>query len=261
MTATEHFQAGDLRAALDAQLAEVRARPADQGRRTFLFELASLAGDWDRARKQIDAVTYDDPERQATAATYRQLLDAEDHRRRVFADGVMPQFLVPPPEWVFPRLEAVAALKAGDRAAAKGLLDRSDADAPPVTLTISGRPAEGVRDCDDRLGPVLEVLSHGGYFWLPLEQLDGLTGLPPQYPRDTVWFPVKLSVKDGPAGDAFIPCRYFGSESSADDAVRLGRETRWDDAPGGPVTGLGLRTFLAGDEAVAVTDLREWLAR
>src|SRR5262245_43141677 len=63
MSASEAFKAGRLQEAIDAQIQEVRAHPADHGKRLFLFELAAFAGDLDRARRQIDAVKYDDPDR------------------------------------------------------------------------------------------------------------------------------------------------------------------------------------------------------
>ncbi len=258
-TATELFRAGRLQAAIDAQVQDVKAHPADSGKRVFLFELLAFAGDLDRARRHLDAVTYPDPDRDAAAQQYRTLLDAEDHRARVFRDGVMPEFLIPAPDWVYPRLEAVNALRAGRPADAKALLDKSDADAAPVNRTLNGQPVEGLRDCDDLFGPVLEVLAHGGYYWLPLEQLDGLTANPPKYPRDLIWFPVKLAVKDGPAGDAFLPARY-PLTADASDELKLGRATDWRQDAGGPVRGVGLRLFLAGDDAVPLTELRELTA-
>ena len=39
---------------------------------------------------------------------------------------------------------------------------------------LNGKPFETLRDADDLFGPVLEVLSQGAYFWLPLEQVDSL---------------------------------------------------------------------------------------
>lgn len=257
MTATELFQAGQLRAALDAQLQDVRANPADAGKRAFLFELAAFAGDWDRARRQIDAITYPDPERGAAVEQYKKLLDAEDHRRRVFRDGVLPEFLIPPPEWVFPRLEAVSALRAGDAATAQALLEKSDAAAPPVSALLNGTPADGLRDCDDLFGPVLEVFAHGGYYWLPLGQVESLAANPPKFPRDLLWLPVRLTVRNGPAGDAFIPTRYPGTTESADEALKLARATDWTPEESGPIRGVGLRLLLVGDDTEPVVNIRE----
>jgi type VI secretion system protein ImpE len=255
-TASELFQAGRLSAAIDAQVQEVKSHPADPGRRVFLFELLAFAGEWERARRQIEAVQYPDPERDAAVAQYRKLLDAEDHRARVFRDGVLPEFLIPAPEWVYPRLEAVNALRAGKAAEASASIAKSDSAAAPVRATLNGTVIEGLRDCDDLFGPVLEVLAHGAYYWLPFEQVEAVSANPPKFPRDLIWFPVKLSVRGGPAGDAFLPARY-PSMANASEEQKLARATDWKQDPGGPVLGVGLRQLLAGDDAVPITELRE----
>jgi type VI secretion system protein ImpE len=255
-TATELFQAGRLQAAIDAQIQEVKANPTDHGRRVFLFELLSFAGEWDRARRQIEAVPADSPEQMTAVDSYKKLLDAEDHRRRVFKDGVLPGF----GDWVSLRLQAINELRNNNPAEAKRRLDKSDAEAPAAALTLNGKPVEGLRDCDDLFGPVLEVLAHGGYYWLPLAQVDAVTALPPKFPRDLIWLPVKLAVKDGPAGDAFLPCRYPGTTDVTGDELKLARATDWTPPGDGPVRGVGLRMFLAGDDALSVAEWRELTA-
>ena len=39
------------------------------------------------------------------------------------------------------------------------------------------------------------------------------------------------------------------------DALRLGRETDWREAEGGPVRGVGQRMFLVGEDAVPMMEL------
>jgi len=56
MDAGELFKAGRLAEAVAQQLQEVKAHPADQARRVFLFELLCFDGDLDRARRQADAI-------------------------------------------------------------------------------------------------------------------------------------------------------------------------------------------------------------
>ena len=97
MTASDLFKQGRLKEATDAQLQEVKTQPADQGRRLFLFELAAFAGDLDRARRQIDAVSYDQPELQAAVGNYRQLLEGEQKRRRLLSESLAPKFLMEAP--------------------------------------------------------------------------------------------------------------------------------------------------------------------
>src|SRR5262249_7973666 len=97
MKAGDLFKAGQLQAAIDAQLAEVKASPGDFNRRLFLFELCAFAGDFDRAKRQIEMMTYDTPEMQIAVGVYRLALDSEEARRALFAKGQPPQFFAPPP--------------------------------------------------------------------------------------------------------------------------------------------------------------------
>jgi type VI secretion system protein ImpE len=257
VNASAWFQAGQLADALAAQVQEVKSHPADHGRRLFLFELLAFAGDLDRARKQIDAVRYDDAELETAVQAYRKLLDAEQCRRRVLRDGILPQFLTPPPEHLFKRLQAIDCLRANQQAEAAALLARADEAAPPIEGTLNGKAFDGLRDGDDLFGPVLEVMAHGDYFWLPLEQVESLHLNPPRFPRDLLWLPAKLAVREGPVGDVFLPAQYPGSHELADDSIKLGRATDWIRAEGGPARGAGAKVFLVGDDAVNLLEWRE----
>lgn len=56
MQAKELLDAGRLTAAIEQLGQEVKARPADTQRRTFLFELLCFAGEYDRAKRQLDGL-------------------------------------------------------------------------------------------------------------------------------------------------------------------------------------------------------------
>lgn len=257
MNATEHYKAGRLPEAIEAQTLEVKADPANHGKRLFLFELLAFAGEWERARRQIDAVKYDDVHLDTAVSAYRALIDAEAARRRLFQDGAPPTFLAEPPEHVRLRLQALDLLRAGQGTEAATVLARADQTGPPVIGALNGKPFPHLRDTDDRFGTVLEVLAHGIYYWVPLEQVETITSNPPRFPRDLIWLPARLEM-NGAAGDVFLPTRYPGSEQHADPAVRLGRMSDWQGAEGEPVRGVGLRTFLVGDDPVPLLAWRQW---
>jgi type VI secretion system protein ImpE len=257
MIATELFQTGQLQEAMLAQIEKVKSNPGDQAARIFLFELACFAGDLDRAERQIDAIKYNELERDAGVQTYRKLLDAERLRRRVFAEGVAPKFLSEPSEAVRWRVEALNCLRGHKPADAADLLRRADEATPPHGGQLNGVPFETLRDCDDLFGPVLEVMAQGDYYWLPIENIDNVVVRPPEFPRDLLWLPARLETRNGPSGDAFIPALYPGSHEHADNAIKLGRSTDWTGADQGPVRGVGLRMFLHGEEAISVLEWRQ----
>lgn len=259
MNASELFKAGNLTGAFEAQLAEVRAAPGDDRRRLFLFELAVFLGDLDRARRQIDMLTYDIPELQMAVGVYRLALDSEAARRRCLADGAEPQFFLPPVEPVKQRLDALQLIRTGRLQDAAKLLQDVNEAASSLRGEYNGQPFDVLRDADDLFGTVLEVFANGRYFWLPFEQIAGIAKNPPAHPRDLIWAPARLTLKDGTSGDVLLPVLYPKSHEHSDDAIKLGRATDWTSPADGLVRGVGAKTFLIGDDAAALLEWREIL--
>ncbi len=256
MNASALFKAGKLQDAIDAQIQEVRANPADHGKRLFLFELLAFAGDLDRARRQIDAVRYDEPELVAAVLNYKQLLDAEQERRRLYREGVPPKLFGEAPEHVHWRLEALNRLRESRPQEATPCLEKAAKATPSVKGQLNDKPFVSLRDCDDILAGVLEVMAQGAYYWLPLEQIETLVLNEPRFPRDLLWMPARLELADS-SGNVFLPVLYPGSHEHPDDAIKLGRAADWKQVPGGPVQGVGARTFLVDDDAIGLVEWRK----
>jgi type VI secretion system protein ImpE len=257
MNASELYRAGRLAEAIDAQIQAVKTDPADQAKRVFLFELVVFAGDLDRARRQIDAVNYVEPDLMAAVVLYRSLVDAETARRRLFKEGLQPRFLAEPSEHVKLRLEAVNLLRGNRASEAAACLEKAAGITPTVAGVLNDKPFQSLRDCDDLFAGVLEVLSQGNYYWVPFEQIDILTMNVPSTPRDLCWPPAHLGIKSGPEGDVFLPALYIGSHESPDDQLKLGRVTDWKAEEGSPVLGVGLRTFLFDDDPITLLEWRQ----
>lgn len=258
-TASDLYSEGKLQPAIDAQILEVKAKPADQGKRMFLFELLAFAGDLDRAKRQIEAIKYDDPHLSLAVTEYRQLLDSETARRRVFVEGVVPELVgSAPSEHVALRIEASDLLRRGQPAEAAALLEQANDAIPPFRGLLNGHPFSDLRDADDLFAGVLEVMARGRYYWVPLEQVESIATNPPRFPRDLLYLPARLGLGDR-TSEVYLPLLYPGTHVHPDDAVRLGRMTDWTSAEGGPVLGVGARLFIADDEPVALTDWREYL--
>jgi type VI secretion system protein ImpE len=256
LNATQLFQAGKLQEAIDAQIQAVKAKPGDHGVRLFLFELLAFAGDLDRAQKHLDVVTYGEMELDAAVATYRKLLDSERARRQVYADGTSPQFLEEPPAHVKLRLEALGHLRQGKPDLARQLLTEAETTTPVLKGTLNDKPFELLRDADDVFGTVIEVMAKGNYFWVPLEQIESIDMNPPRFPRDVLWRPALLATKSGSAGDAFLPSLYPGTHEQPETNLKLARGTDWIQNAG-PVRGIGVHTFLAGEDASTLLDWRK----
>jgi type VI secretion system protein ImpE len=257
MNANDLFKLGRLTEAIDAQIKDVKAQPGDGARRLFLFELLAFSGDLERARRQGEALRFDQVEQQAAVEPYRKLLDSEQLRRRLFTESLSPEFFGEPPEHLRLRLEAVNRLRENNPVEAAAVLAKADALVPPLRGKLNGKTFEGLRDCDDLFSHVLEVMAHGKYFWVPLEQVEVVAMKAPGTPRDLLWLPARLDMRDGASGAVFLPVLYPNSHEHADDQIKLGRANDWKQAPGGPMLGVGARQFLLGDDSVALLDWRE----
>lgn len=257
MNASELYRSGKLDEALQAQLQEVKAHPADTGKRLFLFELAAFAGDLDRARRQIEAVSYDDPQMVTSVLQYRVMLDSEEARRKLFTEALAPRFFGDQPEHVHLRLQAALLMGEERHADAAEVLRQAEESTPVTSGTLNGRKFDVLRDADDLFGGVLEVFAQGGYFWVPFEQIESVTAAEPRFPRDLLWPAARLEMRDGSGGNVFLPALYPGSYTHTDPLVRLGRHTEWVSAENGPVRGYGGHTYLVGEDAVALLEWRE----
>lgn len=256
-SAADLFEAGRLDDAIAAQIQAVKTDAGNEAKRLFLFELAVFAGQWDRAGRQLDAINYPDAERNANVAAYRALLDAEKQRAAVLASGERPEFLIDPPADTERRVEALKCVAENRPEEAAAILREIDDEAAPIRGELNGRPFELLRDCDDLFGTTLEVFSTTGtYYWVPVQQIASLTVNEPQQLRDLAWLPATLEMRDGPAGDVFLPVRYPNSENHADNDVRLARSTDWSEPENGPVRGSGVRLYLVDDDASALPDWR-----
>lgn len=255
MTASELFKAGKLAEAVAAQIEDVKKNPADVGKRLFLFELSLFVGDLTRAGRQGDLVVYPEAEINATMDAYKLLVMHEQTRRDVFLKGTPPRSFGPLPDECTQRIQAIDRIRNEQFAEAAELIGNSPP--PMIPGTLNGKEFDGFCDCDDVLGPILEVCTHQGYFWVPFSQVKAVRAEPPKYPRDLYWLPAHVELIDGQNATVFLPALYPFSFGHEDEDVKLGRRTDWTGGEGTPVRGKGQKTYLAGDDVVGILDIRE----
>ena len=257
MKAKELLDAGHLSAAIEQLNQEVKSHPSDPRLRTFLFELLCFAGDYERAERQLDVIGHQSATAEVGVEVYRNILTAERNRRRLFSDGLLPDFLFEPAAYTHLHLEAVSRLRDSQPAEAKALLEQSAGVRPPLKGRTEGERFDDFRDADDQLGPFLEVIVHSNYVWLPFEQISHLTISPPKRLRDLLWIPAILESKLGAVGEVFLPVLYAGSSDHDDDQVKLGRMTDWQAVREGLSLGVGQRLFLIDGAERPMLEIRE----
>lgn len=246
----DHIRAGDIEAARGALVDAVRSQPADVAHRLALAEVLIVLGDYERADTHLNAAQNLDVSFGVAVALTRQLVRAAMWRSETFEAGR-------PPELVTARTAAVDAGLAIILAMREGGAAPDEAGAlPEVRGTVDGRAFAGWRDADDRTAGVLEIMtSTGNYVWVPLDQVRTLRFEPVKRLRDTIWRPAEIDVAEGPSGVVYLPVIYHASSSEQTSQHRLGRETDWIE--GAATRGLGLRTWLIGDEALSPGEFTE----
>ena len=226
MTARELFQAGKLNEAVQALNVELRNDPTDVRRRTFLFELLCFAGEYDRAEKQLAILAEGNKQTDMGALLYRAALHAERVRQETFEKKDFP----------------------------------AGTEQQAVSGTLDGKPFETLEDGDPRVGPRLEVYAAGAYLWIPFQHIESIEIQPPKRLRDMMWAPALVrtgsAFKMTELGEVLLPVICPFSFKHADDNVRLGRATVWEES-GGETVPIGQKVFLADDEDIPFLEVRK----
>jgi type VI secretion system protein ImpE len=259
MTAMDLFKAGRLTEALAEQtriVLEARKSAAD---RLFLCELNLYFGDLDAVRLHLDLLPTDRKGMPEFLEDYRRLLSAEEKRRQVF-QGEKPMFFRDPPEHALARWEATNLLRQHRLKAALRALDTADALTPFVQGHIDGREFEGVRDGDDHLASILELIIGDDYIWVPFEEISRVRLTEREQVRDWLYTPAKLRLRNGSEWEGYLPALYPETHRCADDALRLGQETDWAEQLDGSIRGIGAHLLTFGEEELTMWEWTQWEA-
>jgi type VI secretion system protein ImpE len=135
------------------------------------------------------------------------------------------------------------ARAAGRTAQCAELLTKAFDTAPATPGTVGDAKIQWIADADNRLGPMLEAIVNGGYYWIPFANISKIEIDAPTDLRDLVWSPARFTWTNGGEAVGLIPTRYDQSESSKDSAIQLARRTEWTQLSGEFYWGLGQRFF------------------
>jgi type VI secretion system protein ImpE len=226
-TARELYAAGRLDSAIETLGAELRDAPTDAHRRTFLFELLSFAGQYDRAEKQLDVLARGSTDSELAVLPYRAALQAERIREHMFATGDFPTGRAP----------------------------------APVAGTLNGRPFASIEDADTRVGARLEVMAGGRYLWIPFAYVESVRLEPPRMLRDLRWAPARMttntSMREMELGEVLLPALSPGAWRLEDPELRLGRAADWEELTDGSFAPAGQKLLRVDGELIPLLEVRE----
>jgi type VI secretion system protein ImpE len=181
--------------------------------------------------------------------TYRELLQCEALRAEVFRGMRSPLLFGAPDEWMALLLQSLKALADGQINQAEQLREQAYESAVGISGTINGEPFEWLADADSRIGPFLEVVVNGRYYWVPFSRIKSISFFEPEDLRDLVWAPAEFVWANDGQAVGMIPVRYPGSEDATNNAIRLARVTQWTELSPQTFAGIGQKMFVtdAGD--------------
>ena len=255
--AQDLLKSGDLAGALSALQDAVRKDPASAKLRIFLFQLLCVMGQWERALAQVKLSAEMEPAAIPMAQAYREAIICEVYRSKIFSGEKTPVVFGEPQEWTARIVEAQSALAEGKINAAAALRNEAFDAAPAASGTVNGEPFKWVADADNRLGPLLEIIINGRYFWMPFTAISKAQFEEPADLRDAVWTPAQITLANGGDVVALVPTRYADTVPDGTDAEKLARATNWHDAGGDYFFGRGQRVLATDKGDVALMELRE----
>jgi type VI secretion system protein ImpE len=221
------LRAGRLDAAVEALGVELRNDPTDAQRRTVHFELLCFSGNKERAEKQLDVLGQRGRDAAMGTLLYRSALHAERTRQEMFVGSTYPTGPAP-------------------RA---------------VSGTLNGTPFQSLTDADPRIGARLEIFAAGQYTWIPLEQIASVRMNPPRRLRDLLWAPALVRTSEdfqgAELGEVLVPVMAPLSWHHANDAVRLGRVTEWQELGDASQAPIGQKLLLVDEQEFPLLELRE----
>jgi type VI secretion system protein ImpE len=253
--AEQAIKEGDAQRALKRLSDQVRAHPQDAKLRVFLFQLLSVLGQWERAMNQLTVAGELDASTLAMVQTYREAIQCERLREEVFLGKRVPLLFGEPEAWVALLIEAVLREGQGDHEDARKLREQAFEQAPATGGMVDGKAFAWLADADMRLGPVLEAVINGRYYWVPMTRLSRIALEAPVDLRDCVWTAAQFEFTNGGQVVALVPTRYAGTDLGQ-GALALAHKTEWKETEPGFFTGAGQRVFATDVGDFGLMDVR-----
>jgi type VI secretion system protein ImpE len=257
MSAEESLRQGNLEDALAQLQDRVRKNPGDAKQRVFLFQLLCVMGQLDRGLTQLKVAGDLDPATLPMVQTYREAIGCEALRADVFAGRRAPLVMGEPRRWIALALEALRATATGNAAQGAELRAEAFDAAPGVSGALDGTAFEWICDADSRIGPFLEVIVNGKYYWVPFQRISRIVMEPPVDLRDLVWTAAQFTWANGGQSVGLIPTRYAGTMDQSDGRLRLARMTQWQEITDGEFEGLGQRVLATDVDEYSLLEVRE----
>ncbi len=263
MLAEDELREGNLDEALAQLKQAVRQNPDNSEYRVFLFQLLAVLGQWDAALTQLNVAGELDAATLAMVQAYREAINCEVLRAEIFAGKRSPLIFGEPERWLAMVIQALQLTATGQLAEGQQLRGEALEEAPATSgkIDLDGEETQAtfqwIADADSRLGPILEAVVNGRYYWVPFHRIRQVDIEKPVDLRDVVWMPAHFTWSNGGETVGLIPTRYCGSETCDDPRIRLARKTEWQAQNEEVYFGLGQRMMATDAGEYPLMDIRQ----
>lgn len=256
LDAEQALKVGDLQRAVLTIQEKIKKSPSSVEFRVFLFQLLCVQGNWSRALIQLQTIAKLDPSKIEFIQAYHHLINAEAFRTEVFKGNKTPLVFGESSPWIPTLINALQFDVAGDHVKASNLRTEAIELAPTISTKVNGNETmPWFADADSRLGPVLELMVNGGFYWVPQDAIKEVVFDPVEDLRDLIWRPLTITFANEGKFVGFMPVRYPGSEYSKNVQHQLARLTEWQDLGSDNYIGVGQRMFATPEDDFAMLDV------
>ncbi len=253
MDADQLLKKGELSASLEALKSQIRSEPANPALRVFLFQLYSVLGQWKNSLLQLEVLAGMDKSNIGMKCLYSTAINCQLLRDEIFAGSKTPVIMGEPSAWVGLLVRAMNA----EADIACRLREKAYTDAEESKGSINGESFSWIIDGDSRIGPLLEVIVDGKYYWIEFTKISKLTIKEVSDLRDMVWVRAELWLNSGSQVPALIPVRYPETASLDDSDFLLSRKTDWISLGNETYRGIGQKMFFTDNGEYSLLDVRE----
>lgn len=255
------LQAGQLQESLDLIQNKVRNDPANAEYRVCLFQILAVLGQWDRALNQLNVAAELNAQNLLMAQVCRTALACEVMRQSVFSGKHSPLIFGEPEPWLSYLMQANQLCAQQNYSAALEMRDQAFEMAPAASGQINGQPFAWLADADSLLGPVLEAVVDGKYYWIPFSRISSIITEIPVDLRDLLWLPSQFVWCNGGSAYGLINARYAGFDETSsyyndDPLIMLNRKTEWIDCSHDLYRGCGQKALVTDAGEYPILEVR-----
>ncbi len=255
MNPKDLFKADRLSDTREELITDVKTFPTDQGKRTFLFQVLTFCGEWDKAERHLELIAAQEPERETGVQVYKNLIQGERERMESLNNNRRPSFLPAPPPYADIYYEALEKLSGNNVDEAKELFEQAEEQRPVIAGSVNGKSFVGFMDTDTSISFFIEAIVHERYVCIPIESISELTISSPKTIFDLIWITANIITREGLTMNCYLPVLYAGSFLHDDDLVKLGKMTDWVSLGGCYSKGSGQRVFQIGEEEIPILEV------